>query len=395
MKISAVIAEYNPFHNGHKYMLERVKEASDAVAVIMSGSFVQRGGIAVTDKWSRANAALLNGADLVVELPVTFALNTAQKFAYGGVYLADAIGADELCFGSESGNTDELLNAADILAGEPIEVSRKIKAYIADGMSYPSARSRAYEGIIDADILRAPNNILATEYIGAARKIKSNISFRAIKRRAVGHDDMTVTADTASASAIRARLSRREDISAFVPENSNGISAPYDLSRLDSAIIYSLRNYTPTALADINDVSEGLENRIIKMSFESSGFDELCEKIKTKRYTRSRINRIVLSSYLGLTKELCAQNPSYVRVLGMNGTGIKILAGIKHTCPLEIITKAASYTADDAVFRADLRASEAFSLCAPDAEQRLGGADFKTSPVITKTQMSSRFQREL
>lgn len=382
MKISAVIAEYNPFHNGHKYMLEKVKEHSDAAVVIMSGSFVQRGGIAVTDKWSRAKAALLNGADLVVELPTIYALNTAQKFAHGGVYLADAIGADELCFGSETGDTTPLINAADILLNEPAAVSEKIKSFVSAGMNYPTARSRAYEGVIDTDILTLPNNILATEYICAARRIKSPMEFLAIKRRAVGHDEMTVTADTASASAIRTKIARGEDISPFVPDCSKSISEPYDISRLDGAIIYALRNYTPEALARINDVGEGLENRIIKSSFEASTFDDLCEAVKTKRYTRSRINRIVLSAYLNLTKELCAQNPPYIRILGMNGTGMKILSGIKHTCPLPVITKTANYTANDSVFFADLRASEAFSLCAPRAELRTGRADFKTSPVV-------------
>ena len=382
MKVSAVIAEYNPFHNGHKYMLEKVKENSDAAVIIMSGGFVQRGSIAVADKWTRARAALLNGADLVIELPVTYALNTAQRFAYGGVYLADAIGAAELCFGSESGDTDALINAADKLSDEPEEVSQKIKSFISEGMNYPSARSRAYEGIIDGGILSAPNNILAAEYICAAKRLNSTINFRAIKRYAVGHDEAEVTAATASASAIRARLFKGADISSFVPPGAREITNPYDLSRLDSAILYTLRNYSTEKLALINDVSEGLENRIKKLSFESSSFDELCEKIKTKRYTRSRINRIVLSAYLNLTKELCAVNPPYVRILGMNGTGIKILGNIKHSCPLPIITKTADYTADDPVFLADLRAGEAFSLCAPEAGLRLGGADFKNSPIV-------------
>ena len=206
MKVSAIIAEYNPFHNGHKYMIEKVKEHSDAAVVIMSGSFVQRGDAAVTDKWSRATAALSNGADLVIELPVTYALNTAQRFAHGGVYIADAICADELCFGSESGDVQSLINAADMIINEPIDVSEKIKGYVSEGMNYPSARKLAYEGLIGTDILTMPNNILALEYICAINRLDSSIAPRAIKRRAVGHNDMTVTADTASASAIRNRI---------------------------------------------------------------------------------------------------------------------------------------------------------------------------------------------
>ena len=382
MKVSAIIAEYNPFHNGHKYMIEKVKEHSDAAVVIMSGSFVQRGDAAVTDKWSRATAALSNGADLVIELPVTYALNTAQRFAHGGVYIADAICADELCFGSESGDVQSLINAADMIINEPIDVSEKIKGYVSEGMNYPSARKLAYEGLIGTDILTMPNNILALEYICAINWLDSSIAPRAIKRRAVGHNDMTVTADTASASAIRNRIFDGGDVSDFVPYNADEITNPYSLSRLDNAVIYKLRCQSAERLSQINDVSEGLENRIIKMSMESASINELAEKIKTKRYTRTRINRILLSAYLGLTKELCAINPPYIRILGMNGTGIKILGNIKKSCKLPIITKAANYTKDDPVFRAELRATEAFSLCAPKACMRMGGADFKNSPIV-------------
>ena len=385
MKITGIIAECNPFHEGHRYLISKSKEitGADYTVVLLSGDFVQRGAPAVEPKEKRTRAILESGADAVLELPVLYSTAGAEIFAEGAVQIFHRLGCiTDLCFGSESGDTDALINAADKLSDEPEEVSQKIKSFISEGMNYPSARSRAYEGIIDGGILSAPNNILAAEYICAAKRLNSTINFRAIKRYAVGHDEAEVTADTASASAIRARLFKGADISSFVPPGAREITNPYDLSRLDSAILYTLRNYSTEKLALINDVSEGLENRIKKLSFESSSFDELCEKIKTKRYTRSRINRIVLSAYLNLTKELCAVNPPYVRILGMNGTGIKILGNIKHSCPLPIITKTADYTADDPVFLADLRAGEAFSLCAPEAGLRLGGADFKNSPIV-------------
>ena len=177
MKISAVIAEYNPFHYGHKYQLENMKQASDAIAVIMSGPFVQRGEAAITDKWTRAEAALLNGADAVFELPVIYALNTAQSFAFGAVDVLNRTNIiDELWFGSECGQLDKLSAAADILENEPKEVSKKIKKLTAGGMLFPKARETAVRGFVpDGGILSMPNNILAVEYIRALMRKNSKI----------------------------------------------------------------------------------------------------------------------------------------------------------------------------------------------------------------------------
>lgn len=383
MKVSAVIAEYNIFHNGHKYMLDEIRKRSDAVIAVMSGSFVQRGDAAVTDKWSRARAALLNGADLVIELPVIYALSTAQKFAFGGVSLINELGiADELCFGSETGHIDELVSAANILENEPCGISEKIKRYSAEGMNYPSARAKAYSGIIKPEILDSPNNILALEYIRSIMQLKSSVIPSAVKRFAAGHHDLTVYGNIASASAVRDMIRRGQDCSAYIPENTSPVTAPYDLSRLDSAVICKLRTSSPEYLSQINDVSEGLENRIIKLSGLCSSIEELAESIKTKRYTRTRINRILISSLLDLTSDLCALKPSYIRVLGMNKTGMTLLGKAKRVCRLPIVTKTADFDRHDPIFKADLRATDIFAMCAPYPEKRTGGLDFTTPPVI-------------
>ena len=381
--ITGIIVEYNIFHNGHKYMLDKIRENSDAVIVIMSGSFVQRGDAAITDKWSRTATALLNGADLIIELPVIYALNTAQKFAFGSTYILNSLGiVDELCFGSESGDIKELYNAAAILENEPDEVSAKIKQYLASGMNYPSAREKAYDGILKADILSNPNNILALEYIRSLIQIKSTITPCTVKRHGAGHHDTNTFKNIASASAIRDMIFRHENYLPYVPDNTPSFTAPYDLAALDSAVIYKLRTSTPQWLAHINDVSEGLENRIIKMSSDFGSIEVLAENIKTKRYTRTRINRILISALLELTSDLCALKPSYVRILGMNKTGMALLGKAKQTCGLPIITKTADFDRSDPIFSAELRATDAFALCSPVPENRTGGLDFKTSPVI-------------
>ena len=382
MKTGAVIAEYNIFHNGHKFLLDHVRKNCDAVIAVMSGNMVQRGDVAITDKWTRAKMALLNGADLVIELPVIYALNTAQKFAFGAVNIINSLNiADELYFGSESGDIDELIRAAKLIENEPVHISEKIKQFLDEGMSYPSARQKAYEGDLN-DILKTPNNILAIEYIRSLMQLKSNIIPKTVSRTGTGYHDMHTYDNIASASAIRDMIKNREDFSKYIPKNISPDFTQYDLSNIDSAIIYTLRNTDAEYIKSINDVSEGLENRIKKLSAEFGTAQSLCENIKTKRYTRTRINRVILSCVLGLTQELCSKTPSYIRVLGMNKTGMKLLSEIKNKSDFSIVTKTADYSRDDDIFNAEIRATDLFSLACNDSEKRISGLDFINSPVI-------------
>ncbi len=376
MKITGIIAEYNPFHNGHKYQLQKAKEVSNAVVVIMSGSFVQRGEVAITDKWTRAKMALMGGADLVIELPVIYSLNTAQKFAYGAVEILDKTKViNKLCFGSECGDIDELKKAAKLLVSEPPQISAKIKEYVSEGMSFPLARERAFEGHINSDILSNPNNILAVEYIKALYEQKSNIEPFTIKRYGTGYNDKETFKNIASASAIRNMVTKGEDVKSYMPYPDFDVYYPF---LLDGAVIANLRIMGTQKIAQINDVGEGLENRIKEAAMQAVSVDELCDMVKTKRYPMSKIKRIVYSSLLGITNEIAQKTPDYIRVLGMNNTGKEILRDIKDKSDLNIITKVADYKGDSIVFKKDILSTDIFSICGG----KRAGQDYITSPVV-------------
>lgn len=375
-----IIAEFNPFHNGHKYLINTAKEITgESVVVIMSGSFVERGGIAVTDKFTRAKAALLCGADLVIELPVTFSHNTAQKFAFGAVTTLAACGIiNHIAFGSESGDIQKLTNAAQIISDEPTEVSQKIKELIASGISYPKAREKAYEKHIDTSVLKTPNDILALEYIRAIHTNNFDITPIAIKRIGTEHDSSKIFDNTASASEIRRRILIGENIKPYTPYPDFDV---YNPDILDIPVILNMRLTTPQKLAQINEVSEGLENRFIAAANIHSTLPQLCDAVKSKRYTLSRIRRIAYSALLGLTKEVAGLSPSYIRILGMNENGKKLLKEMKNKASLPIIIKPADYKGDT-IFNLNSKAEDIFSLCAPKQELRIGGNDLRRTPII-------------
>ena len=376
---TGIIAEFNPFHNGHKYLLEKAKDENGVVAV-MSGSFVQRGDIAITDKWTRAGMALDNGADLVIELPVIYSLNTAQKFALGAVLTLAATGIiNRITFGSESGNTDAIKKAAFLTANEPETVSLKIKELIKTGINYPSARAKAYKDFLDSEILSTPNDILGVEYIRAAIDSKFNCEFCAVERKGVSHDSHEINGSVASASQIRNMIRKNTEVTEFIPGSYD--FPIYSLSRLDTAITAKLRTCGSEYLKTINDVSEGLENRFISAAAECDTFEEICSLVKSKRYTLSRIRRIALSSYIGLTKELASLAPSYIRVLGMNDKGKELLKQMKKTASIPVVIKS-SELKNDKIFKLNNSAEDVFSLCCNDKNYRKGGRDFTVSPVI-------------
>ena len=383
MKVSAVICEYNPFHNGHKYQLEYMKGKSDAVVCIMSGDFVQRGEAAIFDKFERTRAALMNGADLVIMLPVCFSLNTAERFAFGGVSLADSLGVvDTLCFGSECGDIEVLKNAAKQLLYEPKEVSEKIRTLTGEGMSYPKAREKAFSGIIDEDILCEPNNILATEYIKALISINSKINPETIVRYKTGYHDKNPVGKFASASAIREMISNNDDYKLYVPDNTFGLYENiYDTKLLSNILVYLIRTKSAQQISKINDVTEGLENRIKSAVFEKNDFFEIAEFIKTKRYTLTKIKRILLSLILGIEKNDAKNPPEYIRVLGMNKKGADLLSRIKKKSDLPIITKTADFKGFNKSFETDILAADIYSLCCGKNQM---GKDYKTSPIIAK-----------
>ena len=307
--IFGVICEFNPFHNGHKHLINTIKQNNEDIVVLaMSGNFVQRGEFAVYDKYERARIALENGADLVIEIPTVCSTLSAQGFAKAGVEILEATGVVEaLAFGAENDNVDELKR----IANEIIERDSEIKEELKKGVSYPQAR----KNVIKSNLLDEPNNILAIEYLTYTR-----LNTMAIKRIGKGHDSDD---KEYSASEIRKHLSRNE------------IST---MKNCEDAILFKLRTMTADDFKGIDDVSEGLENRIVDAIRTSSSLDEIYDKIKTKRYTHSRIRRIILRAFLGISKN-APKEPQYLHILGFNEKGKEALAMMKTNAKLPIISK--------------------------------------------------------
>lgn len=306
--ITGIICEFNPLHSGHKYLMDTVREKSDGIVCVMSGNFVQRGEFAVYDKFKRTESALHNGADLVIELPCAYSLMSANGFAKYAVQILESTQiVDEIAFGAECDDIDELKKTADKIKACDNEIKNKMK----EGLSYPSAR----KAVIKSAILDTPNNILALEYINA-----THLPCRAVKRIGKGHDTDDICY---SASAIRKKLSPEEICS---------------IKNCEVAVLARLRTMNAKDFAQIEDVTEGLENRIVDAVRSSVSLEEIYDKIKTKRYTHSRIRRIILRAYLGITKEYSTDVP-YIRILGFNGKGRELLSQMKKNAKLPIISR--------------------------------------------------------
>ncbi len=342
MKVSGIICEYNPFHNGHLHHIEETRRnGATHIAAVMSGNFVQRGETAVIDKHTRARLAVECGADLVIELPVQYCLASAEYFARGGVWLLNSLGAvDELSFGSECGDIAALLGAADTTERIRTECAEEIKRMMENGYTYPRALSEAVRENAPeaAEMIAEPNNLLGIEYIRALREFSSEIEPYTVKRESAMHNDDHPTGNMASAGFIRENIiknSNGADPYAYMPEvwadeivraASEGRIAATE--RLERVILYKLRTASTEEISRINDVGQGLEYRIAGAR-EAASLDELLEAVKTKRYTLARIKRIMMSLILGITREDMEHLPPYGRILAMNGRGREILARAK------------------------------------------------------------------
>lgn len=341
-KSVGIIAEYNPFHNGHLYHLNKSKELTDAKITIaaISGNFVQRGKIAMADKWQRAEAAVKCGADLVVEIPVVFACNSAPYFAKAGVEILENLGVDFISFGSESGNIDELYELDRAIETLNEDIEGFIKEKVKEGLSYPRARREAVDKLIGekgALILDKPNNILALEYI----KVMKTSQGVTVQRKGPGYNDIEVYEELASATAIRYLLKEEADISHLLPQmsfetlKSNEMPSEEILFKMicQNALVSDAKDLdkTPTG-------GEGLGNKLKNSIRKISSYEELIEELKSKRYTRTRIERFLIQTLLKINQENAYKN--YIRVLGFNAKGSAYLKEIKKAdiCKLPIIT---------------------------------------------------------
>ncbi len=383
MKTAAVVAEYNPFHKGHEYQLEMTRNAgSTHILAVMSGNYVQRGEAAVFDKFLRASAAVRCGADLVVELPLPWAVSGAQNFARGAVSIADSLGCiDMLSFGCECGKADMLQAVANALYSAEFE--QRIGTFLADSPSFASARQRAIGDILGdeyASLLESPNNILAVEYIAAANLYNSSFELNAVSRKGDGYNDEKYSGESfASATAIRSLIRNGDDYSSLVPLNANELySGDFsDESRLETAVLYALRRLSVNDIALAPDVSEGLENRIYSAVREACSVEDLLERIKTKRYPTARLRRIILSLFLGIKAEYTQGTPPYIRILACNEKGKEILSAAKPKVP--VISRASQINALDdrakEIFNLECTADDIYALSFSPAREC--GADFK------------------
>lgn len=327
MRLAGIIAEFNPLHNGHKYLINCAKSDGFAVACVISGNFVQRGDCAIIPKFKRAEMALEVGADLVCELPVPWSMSTAQNFALGGVSQLAAIGVDTIYFGSESGNFELLNNISDLLLSEKFNNALKFK--LESGQTYAKMRQNLVAEMISeeaAKILENPNDTLGIEYISAAKKLNQNLNFNPIKRVGAGHNDIYEKGNYSSSSYIRERLISNDisNLSEIMPIEALNVlenSPISNISKIDTAIISKIKQMTVNEIAKLPDISEGLENLIYSKARDEYSYFSLCEAIKSKRYTLARIRRILLSAYLGITNEFFLTPPPYVRILGFNKVG--------------------------------------------------------------------------
>lgn len=350
MKTAVITAEYNPFHKGHRWQLEQVRAAGAShVAVVMSPDFTQRGTPAIFPKRLRAQAALENGADLVLELPVCYALAGAQRFAFGAVQLAAAMGCvDLLAFGAEDTDLVRLRQACTALQQE--EVNQTIRQLLQSGITFAKARERAVAAVYGektALLLQKPNNILAIEYLCQLEKLSdAHIQPLALGRIGNTHDGEPV-GEFASASFLRGLIleGRWEQAQRYLPQNvwqlyrqaqQEGQIA--DLQLGERAVLSALRRMEKSEMAQLADLSEGLENRLYRASREACSLEQLYAAVKSKRYPLARVRRLVMNAFLQLPAQMQTLPPPYLRVLGMNKRGKQIVSAMKQTASLPVST---------------------------------------------------------
>ncbi|MEK8132008.1 nucleotidyltransferase [Paenibacillus filicis] len=407
MRTVGLIVEYNPLHNGHLYHFRESQQAAraDAAVCVMSGHFLQRGEPALAGKWARAEMALAMGADLVLELPVAYASQPAEWFAYGAVATLEATGVvDSLCFGSESGSLDGLSTAADLLVDEPPAFRAALAAELERGQPYPAAYSAAVAGLLpgmDKAELAKPNNTLGLHYLIALRRLQSAIRPLTIRRTKAEYSQSDVTdARIASATALRKLLLEQgslDEIRPYVPESTARIlerewhagRAPVHWELLAQPLLQRLLTQSPAQLAAMAEVSEGLEHRIHSALARcqqpgGSAVEALLAQLKTRRYTRTKLQRMLLRILLGHTKEelsadRLAHGISYIRVLGFSARGRELLKQMKKKAKVPVVTKVT--TSPSPFLELDIRATAVHSLAYREATARDWLRDYYEPPV--------------
>ena len=361
-KVVGIIAEYNPFHNGHSYHIQNTKAqtGADFVVAVMTGNFTQRGNTSVINKWEKAKMALNGDADLVIELPTIYSVSSAENFANGAVKILNELGiVDTISFGMEADDISTLNNIANVLVNEPPEYKAILEHELSKGNSFPKARENALMMYLNdikryANVVKGSNNILAIEYLKALKKQKSSIVPFGVKREKVYYNSTKIIDEYASATGIRNLLlhNQLEEVRKVVPAKSYSIllnnlrqgTYVLDIIAYNDEIIYKLRSMTVKQIANLPDVSEGLEYLIKEVSNKTNNLIELINGIKSKRYTQTRIQRILLYALLGITKkdmEMSKKITPYIRVLGCSEKGKILLSQINSKA--KVITSLKKY----------------------------------------------------
>ena len=359
-KVVGIVAEYNPFHNGHHYHIQESKQkaGADAVVAVISGNFTQRGEPSITNKWSKAYMALCGGADLIIELPTIYAISSAENFARGAIKILDSLKiVNSISFGVENDDIGALSSIANVLSEEPKEYKTILNHELKKGESFPKARENALMMYLNdikryANILKGSNNILAIEYLKILKEQKSNLEPIAILRKNVGYKDEKIEDNFASSTAIRKLLCQNdtETLSKVLPKMSYRVLVNdaknggliLGLEKYEKEIIYQLRKMSVEQIADLPDVAEGLENAIKNAVENCNTIKEVIEQVKSKRYTQTRIKRILLYCLLGIDKktmETSKKITPYARVLGFTKKGQGLLSEISKNNPkINLIT---------------------------------------------------------
>ncbi len=369
-RVLGIIAEYNPFHNGHFYHMQEAKRVTNAeyCVCVVSGNFTQRGEPSIINKWSKAYMALCCGADLIIELPTIYSTSSAENFASGAIKILNSLKiVTDVAFGTECNDIATLNNIANVVYSEPKEYKNILNHELKRGLSYPSARENAIMMYLNdikryANVMASSNNILAIEYLKALKAQKSRINPIAIKRNKVYYNDETIVDGLASATAIRKFLARKEytDVRKVVPRSTYQIlgeeikkgKVNLSIKDFEKEIIYNLRKMSIEEIANLPDVSEGLEYSIKRAAEESNDINEIIEKIKSKRYTQTRIQRILIYSLLNINKKDMQNSKNiipYTRILGFNQRGKMLLSEIVRENPkINMITSVGKYVKQDA-----------------------------------------------
>lgn len=339
MKTYGIICEYNPFHNGHIYQIEETrKHGATHIVAIMSGNYVQRGDVAMIDKFARAKVAVNNGVDLVLEMPVVYSLSSANFFARAGVMMLGALGCvDGISFGSECGDIELLKNAAK--ASASCTKPEKIKPLLEQGMSFPQAVQQTIaleHGPIIASVFDSPNNTLAVEYLKAMEMMHLDFDTFTLKRKGAEHDSLNASDGFASGTLLRQMIEDGEDISAYVPKDMADLAAEYEekellayFDNLERELLFVLRSTLPPIIAECPDVDQGLANYIFHTAINTTSLDEFIEKASNKNLTQARLRRILLNLYINTKATDLMLMPPFGRVLAFNERGTEILKAAK------------------------------------------------------------------